>query len=124
MSNMVSNIYHSRAETVHVELAETSNDFVPLVKIRGTKLYTGIYYKVGMKAFPQGWITWTNRANYIEVELDPSQLPKYEEGQPFQYDNQWSFGISESDLGYIFMNRAKPLGSLLWVNAETASGRI
>lgn len=105
--------------TVYVELP---NDFVPLVNIPGTALYTGIYYKVGLKAFPHGWLTWTSGANYIEVELDPSQLPKYEEAQPFQYDNQWSFGISESDLGYTLMNRGKPLGSLIWVNAEVGSG--
>jgi len=99
-----------------------SSDLEPITNIIGTKLYTGIYYKVGMKVFPKGWITWTERRNYIEIELDPSQLPNYEPGKPFERDNQWSFGVTESQLGYTLTNRGKPSGFLIWVNAGAGSG--
>lgn len=75
-----------------------------------------------MKVFPKGWITWTNRHNYIEIELDPSQLSNYEPGKPYEYDNQWSFGATESELGHTLTNRGKPLGLLIWVSAGAGRG--
>lgn len=75
-----------------------------------------------MKVFPKGWITWTAEKNYIEVEMNPSELPKYEPGQPFEKDNQWAFGATESDLAYTLTNRGKPSGFLIWVNAGAGAG--
>lgn len=75
-----------------------------------------------MKVFPKGWITWTAAQNYIEVELNPSELPKYEPGQPFENDNQWAFGATESDLAFTLTNRGKPSGFLIWVNAGAGRG--
>lgn len=99
-----------------------STDLEPIMNIHGTKLYTGIYYKLGMKVFPKGWVTWTNNQNYIEIELDPSQLPNYEPGKKFERDNQWSFGVTESVIGYTLSNRGKPSGFLIWVNSAIGRG--
>jgi len=99
-----------------------TNNLVPVKKIPGTKLYTGIYYKVSMKTFPQGWVTWATKGHYIQIELTSSQLPNYAIGKPYQFDNQWMIGPTETKNGFTLTNRGKPYGFLVWVLAEVGSG--
>lgn len=77
---------------------------------------------MSMKAFPQGWVTWASKKNYVQIELDPNALPNYATGKPYQYDNQWMLGATEAENGFTLTNRGKPYSYLVWVNAEIGSG--
>lgn len=103
--------------------SSTPEDLLPITKIPNTNLFTGIFYKLVLKSLPQGLVTWANRGTYYaQYELTPSELPKYETGGPYQFDNQWVFGATESKEGYTLTNRGKPFGNLIWVNAEVGHG--
>lgn len=99
-------------------------DLIPVNVITGTKLYTGIYYTLSMKSFPQGWITWVDKTGifYIEVDLDPTELPKYGKGQPYEIDNQWTIIPSEKPNQFTLKNRRKSLGLLSYLSEEVGSG--
>ncbi|XP_037040490.1 uncharacterized protein LOC119077392 [Bradysia coprophila] len=85
------------------------NALVPVSKITGTNLYTGIYYKMSMKTFPYGWVTSAiyGSTTYVQIELNPNELPNYEPGKMFQFDNQWYFEAVGSSGGYTLTNRMK-----------------
>lgn len=93
--------------------------------IPGTKLYTGIYYTLSMKSFPQGWVTWVDNipGTYnIEIDIDPSSFVKYGPGKPFELDNQWTIGPSETSGQYTLANRRKYAGLVSYTSIEVGSG--
>lgn len=88
--------------------------------VPGTKLYTGIYYTLSMRAFPQGWVTWLNDGDVynVEVDLDPASLPKYAVGKPFEHYNEWTIGSSDKTGKFTLKNRRAPLGLLCYSNTK------
>jgi hypothetical protein len=94
----------------HAAHEVASPNLMPVSKINGTELYSGIFYKMGMKRFPEGWVTWTNEldgdgSNFVQIDLDAKHFPLYETGRSYEYDNQWLFGETETPGYYTFMNR-------------------
>lgn len=92
--------------------------------IPGTKLYTGLYYKVALKEFPQGWLTWVDgdETYNLIIDIDPSQLAKYKKGGSKELDNQWVISPSKTARQFTLTNRRKPNGLLSYTKASFASG--
>lgn len=93
--------------------------------VPGTKLYTGIYYTLSMWSFPQGWVTWVDKAKdryFIEIDIDPAALPLYNVGKSYEIDNQWTIGPSEKPDQFTLRNRRKNLGLLTYASDKVGSG--
>lgn len=94
---------------------------MPVTKIPNTRLFTGMYYKVGMKSHPNGWLTWTTKEHYLQIDLKPESLSLYEDGKSYQFSNEWSFGMTEIKHGYTLTNRGRPIGFLISSHATLGS---
>ncbi len=94
---------------------------MPVTKIPNTRLFTGMYYKVGVKSHPNGWLTWTTKEHYLQIDLKPESLTLYERGKSYQFSNEWSFGMTEINHGYTMTNRGKPIGNLIWSHGTLGS---
>lgn len=115
---------------------------VPIKKIPGTELYTGVFYKVGMPRFwPSAWLTWTYKkdnddqdTNFVQVAIDPKNALFYAEGGKWHEDVQWMFAPSPSeddDGWYSFDNRglsklnykeSKKTSVTTWSQSKVGSG--
>lgn len=80
-----------------------SNDITPSCNcsssqpesIPGTELKTRTYYRLGLKRFPSGIVTWTQEGtsqwNYVQIDNDPTHKSKYRLGQEWYKDTLWQF---------------------------------
>lgn len=86
------------------------NSSVPIFRIAGTDLFTGIYYKVKMPKFPEGFVIYTEAtdkddAHFIQIDLNPKNLPHYEQTAKWEKDAQWMFRPTEDPDWYQWDNR-------------------
>lgn len=75
------------------------NFSVPIQKIPGSNLYTGVYYRIKMPLFPSGVVTLTNAedgnyAQYLQIDLNPENLIHYSKGRKWYKDSQFMFAPS------------------------------
>jgi hypothetical protein len=100
---------------------------VPIQRIPKTSLFTGIYFKLFMKRFPSGVVSWTdvtNRqgSNYIEIDMNPGNLLHYREGEKWDNDTQWMFRPTEYPNWYTWENRVLSNAIITWSFEEVGGG--
>jgi len=101
---------------------------IKVKSIPGTSLYTGIYYKLTNRRFPSGIVTYTSQtnaagANFLQIDLDPAQIPLYDRGQKWYHDDQWIFMEDPSYPGwYEIKNKVIFDGVTTWSYKKIGSG--
>jgi len=80
-----------------------------------------MFYRVGMKKFPTGWVTWTDRKtldrqnNYVQIDINPNNLPHYKEAEKWDPDVQWTFAPSNNKDGFFTFRNKQDLKALTTV---------
>jgi len=95
---------------------------IKVKSIQGTSLFTGIYYKLRNKRFPSGIVTYTSH-NFLQIDLDPKQIPLYDRGEKWYHDDQWVFMEDPNYPGwYEIKNKVIFDGVTTWSSKKIGSG--
>lgn len=100
---------------------------IPVQKIPGTELYTGIYYAISLKKYPKGYITWVGTKtdgtyNIVTDNNYASNRKSYAPGKHAEVHVLWVIAPTETAGQYQLINKKKFEGYLTYSSKEVGSG--